>query len=154
MERRPVRRSNGPKSDAVGQHLAATDYQQSKHFIPQNHQNQASTFVLETSMQPQTARSTAENAVKSPLYHHEQLGAFECTGCFEMIEIPGFAVVRQGHAKVRIKGDTLNLLLWRELIELDHRPCIQFKDSRMAEQARTHRKQTHPLLNIVRRALA
>jgi len=104
-------------------------------------------------MDPRTAPSTAENAVKSPLYHHERLGAFECLGCFEMIEIPGFAVVAQGQPPFRIKGDPLNLLLWRELIELDHRPCVQFKDSRMAEQARTHRK-THPLLNITKRAIA
>jgi len=97
-------------------------------------------------MDTQTTRSTAENAVASPLYHHEQLGAYECMGCREFIEIPAFAVVAQGHPPVRIKGDPLNLLLWRELMELDHAKCSQFKDERMMKQAREHRRPQHPLM--------
>ena len=103
-------------------------------------------------MDPRTAPSTAENAVKSLLYHHERLGAFECLGAAGRNSTAAAAMPSR-QPPVRIKGDPLNLLLWRELIELDHRPCVQFKDSRMAEQARTHRK-THPLLNITKRAIA
>lgn len=91
-------------------------------------------------MTPQTTRSTAKTAEPSVLYHHERLGAFECMGCFEMIEIPGYAIVRAGAQPVPIKGDPLNLLLWKEIIEISHRPCIQFADARMAEQARQYRR--------------
>lgn len=84
------------------------------------------------------ARSTAEMAEPGALYHHEQWGAVECMGCHELIEIPAFAVIKSGFPPVRIKADALNLLLWCELIELDHAPCLRFFDAEMASQARTH----------------
>ena len=105
-------------------------------------------------MEARTAPSTAKNAVESPLYHHERYGAYECMGCREMIEIPSFAVVKQGHPPVRIKMDPLNLLLWRELQELDHAKCSQFKDERMAKQAREHRRPQYPVVSVGRRATA
>jgi hypothetical protein len=105
-------------------------------------------------MDTRTTRSTAENPVKSLLYHHERLGALECMGCFEMVEIPIFAVIKQGQPPVRIKGDPLNLLLWRELIEMDHEPCMQFKDDCIARQAREYRSPQYPFVGPVRRATA
>jgi hypothetical protein len=96
-------------------------------------------------MDTRTTRSTAENAVKSPLYHHERWGAYECLGCNELIEIPALAVLAAGRLPVRIKTNPENLLIWVEMIELDHAKCSSFKDAKMARDARTFRK---PMLRM------
>ena len=57
-----------------------------------------------------------------------------------MIEIPKWAVLHAGKPKEEVRGNPENLLRWRELIELDHQPCINFTDAAMAKQARAHRK--------------
>jgi hypothetical protein len=74
------------------------------------------------------------------LYHHEELGALACLGCGEYIEIPYEAVLKNGQPKARIKGDPLNFLLWRELMEADHAKCAAFHDERLQKQAREYRR--------------
>ena len=74
----------------------------------------------------------------NPLYYHDRLGAYECLGCGEMIEIPAFATLKMGCRREPVQSNPENLLIWTELIEMDHAPCIQFKDSDMAAQAREH----------------
>ncbi len=84
--------------------------------------------------------STAKTSEPSPLYLHERYDAYECLGCGEMIEIPRYAVIKAGLQPVEIKGNPENLLCWRELVEIDHAPCIHFTDATMAQQAREHRR--------------
>ena len=91
-------------------------------------------------MDTRTTRSTAENAVKSPLYHYVEWAAYECMGCHELIEIPALAVLAAGRLPVRIKTNPENLLIWVEMIEMDHAKCSSFKDAKMAQDARTYRK--------------
>lgn len=91
-------------------------------------------------MAPRSTTSTAETAEQSPLYHHARYDAYECLGCQEMIEIPRRAVLEAGRQAEAVKGNPENMLRWVELMELDHKPCTQFSDSRMAEQAREHRQ--------------
>ena len=74
----------------------------------------------------------------SPLYHHEQLGAYQCLGCGEFIEIPGYAVLTKGTRREPIRNSPENLMIWIELIEMDHAPCVAFKGAEMAAQAREH----------------
>lgn len=73
------------------------------------------------------------------LYHHERLGAVECLGCRELIEIPHCAVLRAGQRPERVRGNPENLLLWLELQELDHEKCLSFNDAEKALAARQHR---------------
>lgn len=73
-------------------------------------------------------------------YHHQSIGALECMGCHEYIEIPHEAVLKNGQAKARIKDDPLNLLLWRELMEIKHEKCSAFKDDRLQKQAMEFRQ--------------
>lgn len=82
------------------------------------------------------------------LYRHERLDAYECLGCGEMLEVPAFAVLKGGAARVRVKNDPENQLMWVQLMELDHEPCGSFKD---VVQAESHRKFRHPLLVMKRK---
>ncbi|MGA8730300.1 MAG: hypothetical protein WB608_16215 [Terracidiphilus sp.] len=91
-------------------------------------------------MATSTARSTADSSLPSPLYHHRELGAFECMGCYDMIEIPRMAVLKAGCPRVPIQGSPENLAIWTELQELDHQPCMSFSDACQAQQHREHRK--------------
>ena len=90
-------------------------------------------------MATSTAHSTAKMAEPSPLYLHRRYDAYECLGCGEMIEIPGMAVLKAGQLPQRVNGNPENLLCWREMMELDHAPCVRFTDAAMAEQARMYR---------------
>ena len=74
----------------------------------------------------------------SPLYYHDRLGAFECLGCGEMIEIPHCAVLTKGSRREPVRNSPENMLIWTELIEMDHAPCLAFSDAAMAAQAREH----------------
>jgi len=66
----------------------------------------------------------------SGLYHHEQLQAYECGGCLEMIEIPR-----------SVMGDPETLLSFREMLELDHKDCASYGDVKSAQLARKYRKE-------------
>ncbi|MGA2890330.1 MAG: hypothetical protein ABSE51_19980 [Terracidiphilus sp.] len=94
-------------------------------------------------MDLQTASSTADLSVASPLYFHARYGAYECMGCYELIEIPYKATLVDGKERVRIKDNPENLVIWQEMMELDHQPCMAFSDVKMAQDAREHRKQQH-----------
>ena len=78
------------------------------------------------------------------LYHHRELGAFECLGCRELIEIVSFAWLKIGGLKqrVRVKGNPENMQLFRELHEMDHKQCHLFKDADKAKAAREFRKES------------
>lgn len=89
------------------------------------------------------ARVVAErrlSVVARAMYHHAGFGCLECMGCRELIEVPHEAVLKNGQPPVPIKSNPENLMLWRELMELDHEKCSSFKDARMAQQARQYRK--------------
>ena len=72
----------------------------------------------------------------NPLYYHDRLGAYECLGCGEMIEIPYRAVLEAGREAVDVKRHPENRLLWLELMALDHRHCHEYHDVRRAREAR------------------
>lgn len=81
------------------------------------------------------------------LYCHEGIGAYECLGCSELIEVPKFGWLNIGGVRqhVRIVGQPENLMLWVELHELDHAKCHEFKDADKALQAREHRSESQRL---------
>lgn len=77
--------------------------------------------------------------MESPLYHHSEFDAYECMGCGEMLEVPSHATLKVDGVmrKVRVRGQPENMVLWREMHDLDHRDCAKFKD---AEKATAHRE--------------
>ena len=75
----------------------------------------------------------------TPLYYHRDVDCYECMGCGAAIEVPWKAVLKNGQAPVAIKEHPENRLLWLELMQFDHGPCLKFSDARMAEQAREFR---------------
>lgn len=85
---------------------------------------------------------------RAPLYYHADLDVYECMGCYAMIEVPRSAVIRAGHSPEPIKTNPENRMLWLEMIEIDHMPCGQFSDSKLAEQARMYR---NPILAAAKR---
>ena len=74
----------------------------------------------------------------NPLYFHDRLGAYECLGCGEWIEIPVCAVLSKGSRREPVRNSPENLMIWTELIEMDHAPCMAFKGAELAAQAREH----------------
>lgn len=72
------------------------------------------------------------------LYFHREYDCYECLGCGALIEVPWRAVLKNGQSPVEVKENPENRLLWVELMELDHAPCLRFSDARMAEQARRY----------------
>lgn len=85
--------------------------------------------------------AVASKPAESPLYFHPRYDAYECLGCGEMLEVPKFARLKIDNKiqRVAIKGDPLNLLLWREMQEIDHGECAQFQDVEKAKDHREHR---------------
>lgn len=78
---------------------------------------------------------------RSELYYHERYQALECRGCLEIIEIPKFAVIRAGGMREPVREHGENLLLWRELQEIEHAKCSSFGSVLEAQQARKFRKE-------------
>lgn len=76
----------------------------------------------------------------SPLYYHERDGAYQCLGCHEFIEIPHCAVLKGGQRPEPVKHNPENRMIWVELTELDHTPCLLFADAEMARHAREFRR--------------
>lgn len=74
------------------------------------------------------------------LMWRRELGCYECAGCGEQLSVPRRAVIEAGRRAVRIEGHPENRLLWLELQTLDHSPCTEFKDQRLAQAARTFRR--------------
>ena len=89
--------------------------------------------------------TVVKRPAESPLYFHERLGAYECLGCGEFLEVPKFAVLKVDNKiqRVPIRGDALNLILWREMNEIDHEKCAEFQDEAKALDYRQHRKVPH-----------
>jgi hypothetical protein len=76
------------------------------------------------------------------LYHYLEADVYECLGCYALIEVPYKAVLNAGQDRVTVKRDPENRLVWLELIRLDHAACGQFRDAKMAEEARRYRLRT------------
>jgi hypothetical protein len=67
--------------------------------------------------------STAVFAPPSVLSHVPGMPAVSCIWCRSLIEIPAFAVLEGTLKSVRIAGQPLNLILWREEQERKHAAC-------------------------------
>jgi hypothetical protein len=77
------------------------------------------------------------------LYHWEDMDAYQCMGCLELIEVPKYAVLKVSGVldRVPVKNQPENRMLWLELYELDHAKCHEFKDVEKAQLAREHRSE-------------
>jgi hypothetical protein len=75
------------------------------------------------------------------LYYYHQHKCYECLGCHELIEVPRYAtlMVDGKMQRVAVMNNAENLLIWRELHELDHEKCGAFGDAAKAKDAREHR---------------
>jgi hypothetical protein len=75
------------------------------------------------------------------LYYHDRWSAYECLGCGEMLEVPSLAFLKiEGKVqRVPVRNNPENLMLWRELHEIDHGQCRDFKDEKKAVQHREYR---------------
>ena len=69
-------------------------------------------------------------------YHHLEYDAYQCMGCDEYLETPHRAILKSGHAAVRVKDHAENRLIWLELQERSHTMCLKYNDAQMARQMR------------------
>lgn len=75
-------------------------------------------------------------ATGAGLIWRRELNCYACPGCDELIPVPRRAVLHAGRKAVPIEGHPENRLLWMELQTLDHRPCTEYHDRRLAQAAR------------------
>jgi hypothetical protein len=75
------------------------------------------------------ATAMRERPADGGMTWRDELNAFECHGCNEFEEI-----------RKRADRTPDRLALLRELLIVDHTECWQFKDPKMARDARKHRK--------------
>lgn len=90
--------------------------------------------------------ATLATTTPPALYYYPQWKAYECLGCGQVIEIPRMAtlMVDGKMQRVTVLNNPENLLVWKELHEIDHEKCGAFKDESKAKDAREHRRVIGP----------